>query len=378
MGGSRIIYYNICRNLPKDSVIMLTKKIPGSAEFDRQQEFKIVRASFWRLPWKWLKIYELPLYLFMFSYGLAFALKEKADIIHCGEALPSGLVGLILSRILGKPYLVYAHAEDVTIVSALRTEGRVLKYVLKKSSGIITSSSFVRDFISALGVDPKKISVVLPGIDEAFLVDGVEDIDRLKAALGVSGRRIVLSVCRLIERKGIDRVISALPEVVKASPDLLYIVIGDGPEKLKLQALVKEKSLEAHVRFLGELQHSELPPYYRVCDLFVMPSLKLKNDDVEGFGVVFIEAGAFAKPVIGGISGGTGDSIQDGVTGLRVNSENPEELSSAMMRLLTDTAFAGRLGEAGRQRVINEFRWPDRAKQIYGISEEIVAKFREK
>jgi len=378
VGGSRVIYYNICRNLPKDSVVMLTKKVPGYREFDKRQEFKIIRANFWTLPWKWLKIYELPLYLFMFLYGLTLALKEKIDIIHCGEALPSGLVGFILGRILNRPYIVYAHAEDITIVSGLRTEGRVLKYVLKKSSRIISSSSFVRDFITGLGIDGRKISVVLPAIDDAFLTDEAGDINRLKAALGISGRKIVLSVCRLIERKGIDRVILALPDVLKSVPDLLYLIIGDGPQRHKLESLVKEKSLEAYVRFLGEFKHNELHPYYRACDLFVMPNRKLDNNDVEGFGVVFIEAGAFAKPVIGGDTGGSGDSIKPGVTGLRVNSEEPRELSREMVGLLTDAAYAKRLGEAGRERVINGFRWPQRAKQVYDISQDVINQYRQR
>jgi len=368
IGGSRIYYYNLCKTLPRGSIAVLTKKIPGYKEFDKCQNFKIYRINFWLLPWKWSRIYELPVYFSLFIYGIFVVLKEKVDIIHCGESLPTGLVGFFLSKLLGKPYIVYTWAEQVTIISRLRTEAKFLRFVLKNADKVIATASFVERSVKQLGVDPKKIVKILQAVDSEFLEDKQVDVKGLKQAFGIEGKKVLLTATRLIKRKGVDKVIEALAEVIKKVPNIIYLIAGEGPEENTLKKIVESKNLDMYMRFFGKVSHIEMPLYYNICDLFILPNLQLSDGDTDGLATVFIEANAFGKPVIGGKAGGTEDAIIDGMTGLIVDGNNVNEIAKGIINLLTNEDYAKRLGEAGKQRVRNEFRLEDRANEIYAIS----------
>jgi phosphatidylinositol alpha-1,6-mannosyltransferase len=376
IGGSRVYYYNLCTHLRACTVVVLTKKGPGDKEFDATQPFKIHRIFLWALPCKWTKIYELPTYASLFVHGLYLALRERVDIIHCGEALPTGLVGLLLSKILRKPYLVYTHAEDVTIAARCRFEGRALRFVLRCADAVIACSSFVQETMERMGVGAHKIVKVVPGVDDEFLRKDSFDAGGLRRKLALEGAKVILTVARLVKRKGIDMVILALPEVVERVPNLVYLIVGEGPEETALRELVKGRGLDTHVRFCGRVSGDELPLYYSLCDVFVQPNRELQDGDTEGSGIVFLEASAFGKPVIGGKAGGTQDSIVEGVTGLRVDGEDVGEIAHAIITVLKDEALAKRMGTSGRERIRREFRWQEKADEICVLSERLVGSSR--
>jgi phosphatidylinositol alpha-1,6-mannosyltransferase len=146
-----------------------------------------------------------------------------------------------------------------------------------------------------------------------------------------------------------------------------YVVAGAGPEEPRLRDLAREVGCAAHVRFIGSVSGEDLEALYAACDIFVMPSRALaQRDGVEGFGIVFLEAGACAKPVVGGRSGGISDAVLDGVTGLLVDPTDAAELEAVLIRLLDDPVEARRLGAQGRQRVEALARsWQPTVKQIF-------------
>lgn len=374
VGGSRIMFYNICRRLPAGEVFVLTKFLRGSGGFDRRQKFKIFRVFLFKLP---LEIFgflsETPLYISLFVSAIFAVLVNKSKIIFAGEALPCGLIAFLFKKFFGIPYVVFTFAEDVTIVSKLNRERIIQWMVLREADVIIATCSFVRNLLEEIGVKPNKIKMVLPGVEDRFFRQDNNGISALRRELGITDRRVVLTVARLIKRKGHHKVIEALPEIIKLVPNVVYLIIGKGEEEEDLKKLVREKNLGDYVKFIGGIPYYEdrLLSYYSMCDLFIMPNRTLSDGDIEGFGLVFIEAGAFGKPVIGGNTGGTSDSIIDGVTGLRINSEDVNGIASAVIRILTDTDYARRLGEAGRRRAESEFRWQDRADTIYQISQRI-------
>ncbi len=194
---------------------------------------------------------------------------------------------------------------------------------------------------------------------------GLVDKYRLK------GRRCILTVARLDDYKGIDKVLNALPRVLKKFPETFYLVVGDGPDKKRLKGLVATLGLIDRVRFAGRVPREEVIGLLNICEIFIMATRPIiHRGEVEGFGIVFVEAGALGKPVIGGISGGTVEAIKDGVTGLLVDPESTEDISNALLKLLKDTDFARQLGENGRKRVEGELNWSilgARAKEIiYG------------
>jgi len=364
IGGSRVYSYNICKNLPQGSVVVLTRAMPGAKEFDSQQGFKIYRIN--------LTKYEIFRYLTLFINGLFIGLKEKVSIIHCGETLPTGLVGFILSKILRVPYIIYTYSEEITTIAGLRTEGKILRFVLKRAVKIVVTCSFVEDLIIKLGATPGKTVKILPAVENELLESGKADFTDIKKNLGIEGKRLIITLGRLVKRKGHSQVIKALPEVIKNFPNLVYLIIGSGPEEAALRELARNLDLSDYVLFHKDEGRLPKSAYYVACDLFIMPNRVLAGGDTEGFGIVFWEAAALGKPVIGGNSGGVSDSIINGVTGITVNSENIPEISSALIKLLSDEAYAKSLGRAGMERVRSSPSWQDKAGQIYKLSEEIV------
>ncbi len=188
---------------------------------------------------------------------------------------------------------------------------------------------------------------------------------------------MLLSVGRLVRVKGFDLVIRALPEVLRAVPDAVYVLVGSGPEEESLRAASRELGVEERVVFAGEVPYEELSrpggAFYNACDLFVMPSREDRESGaVEAFGIAFLEAGACGKPVLGTRSGGAGEAVLDGETGLIVEPENPAALARAIVRLLTDRELAARLGASGRERVVRELNWERAASQVEGVLRGVI------
>ena len=188
----------------------------------------------------------------------------------------------------------------------------------------------------------------------------------------MAGKKILLSVGNLVRRKGHDMVLKSLPQLIKEIPNLLYLIVGKGPEKGRLVGLIKSLNLEAFVKMEGNVPNSKLALYYKCADLFIMPSRELKNKynetiDVEGFGLVFIEANMFGIPVIGGRSGGIPEAIADGISGLLVDPHDEYDIAKAVKKLLSDEKYSRQLGENGRQRAINNFKISEESKKIMNL-----------
>jgi phosphatidylinositol alpha-1,6-mannosyltransferase len=150
--------------------------------------------------------------------------------------------------------------------------------------------------------------------------------------------------------------IEALPLVLEAFPKTTYLIVGEGPQGSHLRTLVKTLGLEDNVIFVGQVKEDELGAYYAACDVFAMVSRDIpEKGDVEGFGIVYLEANLFGKPVVAGRSGGVPDAVLNEQTGLLVNPHDPQEVASAIVRLLRDPELAERLGTNGRNRVRDEF-----------------------
>jgi phosphatidylinositol alpha-1,6-mannosyltransferase len=192
------------------------------------------------------------------------------------------------------------------------------------------------------------------------------DASSLRNALALTDTSVVLTVSRLVPRKGIDTVLRALPEVLDAVPSLTYLVVGTGPDRERLERLATNLGIRPHVHFTGHVPFDDLPRYYNAADVFAMPSREA-SPDVEGFGLVFLEAGACGIPVIGARTGGIPDAIQDGETGLLVPPSSPEALANALTRLLSSPDLAHRLGEQGRRHVVQEANWDHVADQLWNV-----------
>jgi phosphatidylinositol alpha-1,6-mannosyltransferase len=221
-------------------------------------------------------------------------------------------------------------------------------------------------FVNFTGIDTHRTYVVYPGLDPLFIERALTE----KAEKPVDNScRILLTVGRLVERKGQDMVIRALPKIISHIPNLKYRIVGEGPYRTRLEQLAKELGVDTYVEFIGAVEDTELIREYKSCDLFIMPSRESPND-AEGFGIVYLEANACGKPVIGGRSGGVPEAVLDNQTGLLTNPTDVEEIANSVVRLLNDPLLAKRLGEQGKERVLKEFTSNYMAERVLRLISE--------
>jgi phosphatidylinositol alpha-1,6-mannosyltransferase len=252
----------------------------------------------------------------------------------------------------------WAHGEDVTVLDSSRELRFLGRRVYCAADFIIANSSHTRSLLRGLGVPESRVQIIRPGVDTERFHPGVET-RRLRAVLAPDDELILLSVGRLQRRKGHDLVIDALTRIDPGVPPLRYVIVGDGDERKALESRVAAAGLQNMVRFVGEVSRDDLPAHYAACDIFLMPN-RVDGVDLEGFGIVFLEAAASAKPVIGGRTGGVPEAVEQGVTGLLVRGNDAGELARAITTLALSPELRARMGAAGRDRVVREFSW-DRA-----------------
>jgi phosphatidylinositol alpha-1,6-mannosyltransferase len=292
----------------------------------------------------------------------AFHLAREHDVLFCGH-VAAAPVAWALGSLFGKPYIVYVHALEIT-----PARYRFLfSFLLRRAAAIVVGSRYARDLVvSYLGITPDHIDLVPPAVDPA-LVEAATD-SRPSYRYKKRGERVLLSVGRLDagERyKGHDVVIWAMQYILKCVPRAYYWVVGAGDDVGRLKAVAGEAGVADHVKFWGRVE--DVVPFYRESDLFVMVSRCVREDKVEkgeGFGLVFLEASLFAKPVLAGQCGGALDAVLNGETGVLINPNDPAEVAAAAVALLTSPAEAKRLGAAGRERVLRDFTAARQAERL--------------
>jgi phosphatidyl-myo-inositol dimannoside synthase len=239
------------------------------------------------------------------------------------------------------------------------------RWSFQSADRVLPVSHYNAELVRRLGVSEDRVTVVNNGTNTHLFYPS--DASDLRRRLGLEGQRVILGLGRLISRKGYDTTIEALPHVLRHVPDAVYVVIGQGPDRPRLERMADELGVASRVRFLGSVPYDELPPYYNLADVYVMPA-RSEPPDVEGFGIVFLEANACGKPVIGARDGGVPDAVMDGETGLLIDPGNATDLSNKLVRILTDPRLANRLGETGRQRVASSLTWDHVATRIHAIA----------
>ena len=360
-GGTAVSFDDDFRRLGGKEIHVVTADVPGASEFDRTQPNTIHRVALKRVPW--LKPESLLIYLKLLLKAATLAATRRFVAIFAGRVLPEGLVAWTIARLRGRPVLIYAHGEELTNWGRGR-KFALMRFVFRRADAVLANSDFTRDTLAGLlGVDPGRIAVVYPTVDEERFRPGLSG-DDLRAGIALApGQRLILSIGRLQRRKGFDSVIRALPLLHRQGIDAHYVVIGVGDDREYLQRLAAELGVSDRVHLLGHVGYEDLPRWYAACDLFAMPNRDI-DGDTEGFGLVFLEAASAGKPAVAGTAGGTGSAVVDGVTGLRVDGEQLPAITRALARLLADPAEAARMGLSGRTRVLDNFTHQRRVDQL--------------
>jgi phosphatidylinositol alpha-1,6-mannosyltransferase len=286
--------------------------------------------------------------------------------IHCAKVLPEGLIAWALRCFCGLPYLLYAHGEEILIAQSSRKLAWVVPRIYRGAAAVIANSRNTKKLLQNIGVDASRVHIIHPGVDAQSFCVSPHAAQRIRQKHQLGTAPVLLTVGRMQRRKGQDMVIQSLPRIRQRIPQVKYVMVGTGEELVSLATLAQVLGVQDSVIFAGSVPDQELASYYASCDVFIMPNRQI-GDDIEGFGIAYLEAGAAGKPVIGGTSGGTEDAIVDGVTGLRVNGNSSVEIANAVIDLLSTPDRAKAMGTRGRQRVENEFAWDvivERTRQV--------------
>ena len=362
VGGTSTVWTQWCRFWPARQLTVIAPGLPGCGDFDREALYRVLRCHYpdipkIRMPWLWTRqaltlIWE--------------CLRRRPDLIHFGQIFENGFMGPLLKRWLGIPYMLHTYGEELSLARRVPHLNRLVSRVLKDSAGVTTISHFTESLHTSFGYH-KPALLVHPGVDATFPEQASqEDLEKIYRL--PPGPRL-FTLGRLMERKGHGRVIRLLPQLLQPFPDLHYVIAGVGPHEAQLKNEVRTLGLEANVHFLGCVPERHLAGLMSQSTLFVHPNWVTAEGDVEGFGIVFLEAAICGIPVIGGRSGGVPDSVNDGVNGFLVDSE--AELLQQLTRLLSDSELRQTMGQQGRLWAAR-FGWDVAAQRVWQYSLECI------
>ena len=363
IGGIQTYSWEVAHRLA-DRVAHLTVMAsdrPEAASVDRAASFPIVR-----LPGR-----SDLLPLFLLPTLPTRARRMQADVALHAQRQTVG-ASVLARALLGRPRRIVcaAHGRELLFNPATGYPGlgaaydRLRQTLLHQVDVFLPVSHYTADLLHERGVPPGRTHVVPNGTDPDCFRP--HDDTSLRQRLGLADRSLLLTVGRLVRRKGIDTVLRALPTIIQACPDVAYVIAGTGPDRARLEQLATRIGIRERVRFVGDIDHNRLPLYYSAADLFVMPA-RQDPPDVEGFGLVFLEANACGTPVVGTCSGGIPDAVQDGETGLLIPPDAPDALAEATLYVLTTSGVAETLGRQGRRRAVQEASWDHIADHLYDL-----------
>jgi phosphatidylinositol alpha-1,6-mannosyltransferase len=283
--------------------------------------------------------------------------QSDIQVAAFGAAAPLGLLSTSMKRAGVRKTIALTHGHEVWWAKVFP-----FNYALRKIGTSVDSLTYLGEFTqraisgSLSKAAAQKMVKIAPGIDIDHF--SPQDSTLLRKELKLDNKRVIVSVGRLVHRKGQDHLIQAMPEILKSVPDAHILMVGQGPYLSHLKQLVGNLNLVDHVSFIGRIQYAQLPQYICAGDIFAMPSRsRFFGLEVEGLGIVYLEASACGLPVIAGSSGGAPDAVVDGVTGIVVDGENDQEIAAAAIKLLQDLAGSKAMGFAGREWIIENWRW---------------------
>jgi len=345
-GGIQSFLAGVVERLPADDVVVYTSRWRGWKDWDAAQPFTVVReGTSVLLPTPQVR-----------RRAAALLAEHECDAVWFGATAPLGVLAGALRRAGARRVVATTHGHEVGWAAV--PGGR---HLLRRIGGEVDVMTYLGDYTrtrlaSALGPNAGRLQRLAPAVDAAAFRPGLGAERR--AALGLTDRPVIVCVSRLMPRKGQDVLIRALPAVRRKVPDAALLLVGGGPSRDRLRSLVETLGLAESVVLTGSVPWPQLPSYYCAGDVFAMPCrTRLGGVDVEGLGIVFLEAAACGLPVVAGDSGGAPDAVRDTETGYVVDGRDVPALAERLVGLLADPVAAQAMGAAGRAWVEQEWSW---------------------
>jgi phosphatidylinositol alpha-1,6-mannosyltransferase len=344
---------------PLDSLVVLTSSWRGAAEFDREQPFPVVRQpTSVLLPTPDVR-----------RVARRLVREHGCDTAWFGAAAPLGLLADGLREVGVRRAVAQTHGHEVGWASV--PGGRALLRRIARGCDVVTYlGEYTRRRLSRAIGGLTSLRRLTPGVDlDVFNPDLVRTVGAAaRRRLGLAGRPVVVCVSRLVPRKGQDTLIRALPEIRRQVPGAALLLVSGGPDAPRLHRLAALTGVAEDVVFTGSVERPELPAYYAAGDVFAMPCrTRAAGLDVEGLGMVYLEASAVGLPVVAGRSGGAPDAVRPGETGLLVDGQDVSDVAQQVGALLGDPDRAHRMGAAGRAWVEREWRWDVIAERMTAL-----------
>jgi phosphatidylinositol alpha-1,6-mannosyltransferase len=351
-GGIETFVIGLIERLPKDSLVVYTSSQGQTSEYDG----------------KWLRDFGVIVIrdrskILLPTPRTIRAIKkvisdEKIETAFFGAAAPLAVMAREIRKAGVTRIVALTHGHEVWWAKVWPFK-LAIRFIGNNVDHLTYLGDFTRLQISrALSQKAAQAMVkIAPGIDPEHFAPqpGAKE---LRISLGLSEKKVIVSVGRLVHRKGQDMLIAALPEILKHHPEAHILMVGEGPYRQHLQKLVEKLKVESAITFIGRIQFSDLPRYISAGDIFAMPSRsRLAGLEVEGLGIVYLEASSCELPVIAGKSGGAPDAVLEGVTGVTVDGTKPTEIAAAVISLMDNPVAAREMGMAGRKWINSNWRW---------------------
>jgi phosphatidylinositol alpha-1,6-mannosyltransferase len=351
-GGIETFIVGLIERLPKNSVIVFTSSQGDTAAYDLawQRDFGV---RVWRDKSKVL----LPLPRIARAVS-RIARENSVKTLCFGAAAPLGLLASTLRRAGITRIIALTHGHEVWWAKIFP-----FSWAIRRIGTTVDALTYLGDFTQhaiakALPQNVQRAMVKMaPGIDVAHFSPEINSAV-LRQELGLTDKAVIICVGRLVHRKGQDRLIEALPQIQKAVPNVHLLLVGQGPYRRSLEKIAKKAGVLPNITFIGRVPYEQLPFYFRVGDVFAMPSRsRLAGLEVEGLGIVYLEASACGLPVIAGNSGGAPDAVRENKTGFVVNGNNIDSIADAAITLLSNPELAIAMGSAGRDWIVKDWSW---------------------
>jgi phosphatidylinositol alpha-1,6-mannosyltransferase len=288
-------------------------------------------------------------------------LRENPSITRVLYAQWQGAAGAAFAPKSGRKEFCLVHGRELLTSVFGPLQPLLMRKAFARLDGAFPNSRAVLELTRSRARPACPLHLVHPGVDpQAFRP---ADASFLRARYGLGDAPVIVSLGRMVARKNLRRLLEALPAVRRAVPGTRLLLGGTGPERDGLMAAARERGLGEAVLFPGRIADGEMAAHYSLADVFCLPSLASEKD-VEGFGIVYLEAGACEVPVVGGRAGGVPDAVADGETGLLIDPLSREDLESALIALLSDRGRGKAMGRRARERILKDFTWESCADRL--------------
>lgn len=349
VGGSLVYVHGLVENCPEPMDILTTTLNNGHQEITNPRH-RVIRSRFLVQSNDPPRLRLLLMYVYMLGWVFVKNLGARYDAVIVNPGVIGNSLLILLLKLMRVPVIGVGYAEELT--TSLKGRGfkslvkrKLLSFAYQWANGFLVVSHFAKNILQSLKVDPESVIVIPPSLHSSK-----QTHNRTKSSSG----HHILSVGRLIRRKGFNYLIGAVARLKRDFPEIRLTIVGGGDEKKNLLRQIAAEGLQNNVEILSGLSDEKLNRYYTECDLFVLANLMLENGDCEGSPTVFIEANAYGMPVIGGIEGGTATVIEDGRNGFLVNPRDIETLAQKIMVLLQDKELRKKMGAAGLEKITQE------------------------